>query len=137
MREEHEDRLDTAFIEEAAEAAERLLGAGRYFLAALHRPKDAAKILEAAQKNMDEVMAAIVKLDAEIKLSMAGAHEAEMEALLTKAGEIVEAAVEKGDIIQAENGRLYAREHAPEHLRVKQNERKRGLNTAGRHAAFC
>ena len=71
-------------------------------------------------------MAAIVKLDAEIKLSMAGAHEAEMEALLTKAGEIVEAAVEKGDIIQAENGRLYAREHAPEHLRVKQNERDEG-----------
>ena len=43
MREEHEDRLDTAFIEETAEAAERLLGAGRYFLAALYRPKDAAR----------------------------------------------------------------------------------------------
>ena len=126
MREEHEDRLDTAFIEEAAEAAERLLGAGRYFLAALYRPKDAARTLEAAQKNMDEVMAAVVKLDAEIKLSMAGTHEAQMEALLVKAGKIVEAAVEKGDIIQAENGRIYAREHAPEHLRVKQSERDEG-----------
>ena len=71
-------------------------------------------------------MAAVVKLDAEIELSMAGTHEAQMEALLVKAGKIVEAAVKRATLLQAENGRIYAREHAPEHLRVKQSERDEG-----------